>query len=1387
MARGRFRGRGGGGGGGRGRGRGRGGGGGGGGRQYVDNRQSFEDVNKHNEKMERFYNTIDIVPSGADRDAFWAALRTELPNSFRFTGSKGHALSVRRNLVERFFPVISQIKHEGKPVALPQVMPWYPEGLAYSMTTPKNVIRKYEPFKEFQKFLVSETGVGNISRQEAVSMIPPLLLDVRPEHTVLDLCAAPGSKSAQLVEAVHAGEEERVEKAIKRAKGGESVEGDGLGLFEEEQGRSTGLLIANDVNYQRAQMLVHQVKRLNSPNLIVMNHDATMFPSIELPSTSTSGQQKKGRYLKFDRILADVPCSGDGTCRKNPSIWKEWSPQNGLGLYITQVRILTRALQMLKVGGRVVYSTCSMNPVEDEAVVASAIERCGGVAKVKLLDCSNELPELVRSRGLTDWSIMSRTGQIYESWAEAEQYEPDGSKVAPGMFAPEEAENIPLQHCMRVYPHQQNTGGFFIAALEKLSEIRAKPEADSKCMNKQWAFSIPSADGEGATNTAFGELMADVRSEPVDEHGHLHKANGEPVHGDGNVSAAQRQNSPDTNGVKRKAEDVEDEIDTKKVKLGDEPDDSTATADTSRRERWPLPPSVAMAVKAEGGEPGSDVVKPEVSSDDAHIQREVQDAAANAPFDSSLPRQAHPLPAKPPLTEQQSKLQQQQQQIKQEQPSQPTHNPRKRGGDNQAALEAFKYLTPDHPELQGIYAFYQLHPSFPRTRFLVRNPAGDPVKGIYYSSALVKDILTLNSEGKGMKFVHAGVKMFMKQDAQGQEGVCRWRIQTEGLPIIEGWVGDDRVVRLRRKKTLRKLLVEMFPRVGRVKGEGGAGKEGWEELGEIGTQVRDMGMGCCVLRVEASGEEDGFKEGEEMALPVWRSLNSVNLMLPKEERKAMLLRIFDEDPELINHSEQGKQGGQRNLSGEQPSAKRQEGVKREDQASAVKEEDAERKPVKNEGGQTAGSSSAEGLTKEFEARLEQADDSMPADDFTSGVGTAEAVTEAELDGSARALEASALAERDRMEAERLEEMEDENTKIVNAMPERDDRTRTMFTMPNATLLSVYELFIALQSLASTDLVSLSLARCLILSDTHGEDVDIPASERFDVVVHCGDLTEESKLAEFRVALNTLRAINAPLKLVIPGNHDFTLDTPKFKQKLADAGLAADDERVKRAYGVEGEAKAFFETDEAQAAGINLLNEGSSRFILANGGELTVFSSPYTQSLHADWGFQYRVGEEHEWDIEPGTDIVMTHGPPRGVLDYTDSRQRAGAADLFAAIARARPRVHCFGHIHEGWGAKKVTWRDGVAEEKVSHFTAIDNDGSGVVENLAGIRPRSFDTVEEGKEKEGKLEGYRRRGYCVATAPGMNGRETLFVNAAIEGSEGYPRQLPWLVEMDLPVR
>ena len=313
-------------------------------------------------------------------------------------------------------------------------------------------------------------------------------------------------------------------------------------------------------------------------------------------------------------------------------------------------------------------------------------------------------------------------------------------------------------------------------------------------------------------------------------------------------------------------------------------------------------------------------------------------------------------------------------------------------------------------------------------------------------------------------------------------------------------------------------------------------------------------------------------------------------------------------------------------------------------------------------------------------------------------------------------------------------------------------------------------------------------RFLILSDTHGMELraeDKP-SQHADVAIHCGDLTEESKLEEFKVSIRMLKDIHASLKLVITGNHDFTMDIPAFRKKVADARPALEPDLVRKVYGDYGDARQLFE--DARAVGIIFLDEGNHDFILENGAILKVYASPWTPSL-GDWGFQYTPRQRHKFEITQGTDLVITHGPPRGIMDYTESKQRAGCPDLFEAIARAQPRLHCFGHIHEGWGAKLITWRDQLTE-KPSHFTDIDNEKSVLVEKLSGLRQSQFDTVEVKRQKLMKAEACRRERCCTTTHcrgdanPLEFGKQTLFVNAAIEGTEEHPFQMPWLVEVEL---
>lgn len=792
-------------------------------------RDDYQSVDFNNELYEKFYKESGLIPE-SEWETFWETLKRTLPTTFRFTGSKNHALSVVATLQDTYVPHLRDLFFEGQPVDPPASIPWYPDNLAWGTTVGKSVIRRCPPFKKFQNFLVSETTVGNISRQEAVSMVPPLFMDIKPYHTVLDMCAAPGSKTAQLIEMLHMGEEAAVAEAVKNDRDGkeaaETAEGE-EGVPAYDRGRPTGLVIANDADYRRSHMLIHQTKRLNSPNLIVTNNDATAFPSLIKASEKLATGKVRNTYLKFDRVLADVPCSGDGTSRKNYNVWREWAPYSGLNLHLIQVRILVRGLQMLKVGGRLVYSTCSMNPIENEAVLASAITRCGGNAKARLLDVSDHLPNLKRRPGLKGgWRIMDKQGRWWNSYEEAtagpssgEGWQDREARMVKGMwYHPPDNENerIPTERAMRIYPHLQDTGGFFVAVLEKLGEISPTEEEGPKKKSLQL------------------EQAQKAQALKKEEDG----AKAEEI-----IAAAEPK--PEETVVKKEEESTETPI---------------LAFQGAKLER-PASPGKRHLDDTDSPAPGAGASK-----------RPKIEEAAN-PGKHTIPQVAGPRQG--------------------------------RKANGQPAEEPFKYLPHTHPVLQEIFKFYHISPHFPQGQFMVRNAEAVPTRAIYYTSPIAKKILEENDGNKtGIKFVHCGVKMFVKQDVQSPE-VCAWRIQNEGLSIIEGWIGKERVVVARKRETVRALLKELFPRWDID--ENGDEDEGSVGCREIREQVRRMGMGCCVLRVEPGEMEDndvvgegelGERFKERMVLPLWRSRHSINLMLPKEERKAILARFFNDYEEI---------------------------------------------------------------------------------------------------------------------------------------------------------------------------------------------------------------------------------------------------------------------------------------------------------------------------------------------------------------------------------------------------------------------------------------------------------------------------------------------------------
>ncbi|KAI4629983.1 uncharacterized protein J4E87_003170 [Alternaria ethzedia] len=302
-------------------------------------------------------------------------------------------------------------------------------------------------------------------------------------------------------------------------------------------------------------------------------------------------------------------------------------------------------------------------------------------------------------------------------------------------------------------------------------------------------------------------------------------------------------------------------------------------------------------------------------------------------------------------------------------------------------------------------------------------------------------------------------------------------------------------------------------------------------------------------------------------------------------------------------------------------------------------------------------------------------------------------------------------------------------------------------------------------------------RFLILSDTHGAELpgNLPPC---DVLLHCGDLTEDGTPDSISAALQTLGKVEAKLKLVIAGNHDISLDKPYW---LSQGGTEADAERAEAL--VSSEASS-----EASINGITFLREGTHTFRLAGGATFKIYASPYTP-LYGASAFQYPSNEDRfnstgtpPWaknvatstsTIPNDVDIVMTHGPPKYILDTTSDDESAGCEHLRRAIARAQPRMHCFGHIH--------TPRRWFYQAHVLDFRGeAERDGA-----------RDVDTDKITKVWVGTNSAHRKGYKSLPPGPAHKFREnkqqTLCVNAAMEGTEpGVLEHPPWLVELDLPV-
>ena len=321
-------------------------------------------------------------------------------------------------------------------------------------------------------------------------------------------------------------------------------------------------------------------------------------------------------------------------------------------------------------------------------------------------------------------------------------------------------------------------------------------------------------------------------------------------------------------------------------------------------------------------------------------------------------------------------------------------------------------------------------------------------------------------------------------------------------------------------------------------------------------------------------------------------------------------------------------------------------------------------------------------------------------------------------------------------------------------------------------------------------------RILLVSDTHFFHVKQPdladTTHAFsnplptaEILIHAGDLTSTGLYSENFLATSFLRSHPAELKLVIAGNHDVTLDESFYLKKKPHM---AGDEYPEDIAAI----KALYTSPEAVANGIRYMDESTQTFTLSNGARFTVHASPYTPAF-SNWGFAYRRGEDRFNDSTsnhsvlnfPNVDIMITHGPPQGVSDKVEggvggNGLHVGCEHLWKAVNRARPKLHVFGHIHEGWGAEKWIWEE-------TDRMVLKRD---VRVRYAGrcVKRWGTEVAEEEKQKwiqqKGRFLDFSATGEVGDRV--VHGESTMFVNASIMNVAYEAVNAPWVLDLDLPL-
>jgi NOL1/NOP2/sun family putative RNA methylase len=248
--------------------------------------------------------------------------------------------------------------------------------------------------KGFAKLFPGELGrtmehlLGYYYVQELSSMLPVIALAPEEDEGILDLCAAPGSKTTQTASAM----------------------------------KNTGNIIANEISLGRMRILASNLERCGVTNTIITRKEGRAL-CLNLEKEN----------IKFDKIFVDAPCSGEGTLRSTPKTYLMWNIKTIKYLSKLQKQLFRESFKRLKIGGEMIYSTCTHAPEENEEVVDAMLKEFGD--KIEII--KPELP------------IKTREGII--EWGEKQFDER-------------------VKFCRRIYPQDNNTEGFFVSKFRKVEE-----------------------------------------------------------------------------------------------------------------------------------------------------------------------------------------------------------------------------------------------------------------------------------------------------------------------------------------------------------------------------------------------------------------------------------------------------------------------------------------------------------------------------------------------------------------------------------------------------------------------------------------------------------------------------------------------------------------------------------------------------------------------------------------------------------------------------------------------------------------------------------------------------------------------------------------------------